>query len=146
MIQESFTELASNISAHNASLYARELELKADADAANNAWLESESGMGCWVSACTCFCPSLYVSMFAWICLHLHNWVPSLTLMAHANAACAPAAYRTAVATKESAGEAATYAAGMYRCVGEREGGGRASKARERQEEERIQRRKQLTA
>jgi hypothetical protein len=65
-IQESFTELASNISAHNASLYARELELKADADAANEAWMESES------------------------------------------------AYRTAVAAKESAGQAATYAAGMY--------------------------------
>ena len=65
-IQESFTELAANISASNSSLYAREATLKAAADEAHSAWLDSQSQ------------------------------------------------FRTATAEKESAKQAATYAAGMY--------------------------------
>jgi len=65
-IQESFTELAANISASNSTLYAREAMLKAAADEAHSAWLDAQSK------------------------------------------------YRTATAEKDSAKQAATYAAGMY--------------------------------
>jgi hypothetical protein len=65
-IETSFAELAANISASNATLYAREATLKAAADEAHTAWLEAQ------------------------------------------------AKYRTATAEKESAKQAATYAAGMY--------------------------------
>ena len=65
-IETSFAELAANISASNATLYAREATLRAAADEAHTAWLEAQ------------------------------------------------AKYRTATAEKESAKQAATYAAGMY--------------------------------